>query len=100
MPSTAAERAVRKFGFQGAISLSHQVSGEYREYERTCTTVIDAYVRPRMATYLRRLEEKLREVKCLPAAGIYEAITEDLLAFSEPADDISLVVIKRVEAGG
>ena len=44
-----------------------------------------------------RLEEKIREVKCLPAAGIYEAITEDLLAFSEPTDDISLVVIKRVE---
>jgi N-methylhydantoinase A len=55
----AAERAARKFGFEGAVSLSHQVSGEYREYERTCTTVIDAYVRPRMATYLRRLEEKL-----------------------------------------
>ena len=28
------------------ISLSHRVSGEYREYERTSTTVIDAYVRP------------------------------------------------------
>ena len=55
----AAERAIRRFGFEGAVSLSHQVSGEYREYERTCTTVIDAYVRPRMATYLRRLEEKL-----------------------------------------
>jgi N-methylhydantoinase A len=55
----AAERAVRKCGFDGAISLSHQVSGEYREYERTCTTIIDAYVRPRMATYLRRLEERL-----------------------------------------
>ena len=31
----------------GEISLSHQVSGEYREYERTSTTVIDAYVRGR-----------------------------------------------------
>jgi N-methylhydantoinase A len=55
----AAERALRDFGFEGEISLSHRVSGEYREYERTTTTVIDAYVRPRMATYLRRLEEQL-----------------------------------------
>lgn len=55
-----AERALRKFGFKGEISLSHQVSGEYREYERTCTTVIDAYVRPRMVRYLRALETRLR----------------------------------------
>jgi N-methylhydantoinase A len=56
----AAERALRKFGFTGEISLSHQISGEYREYERTCTTVIDAYVRPRMNTYLQALESRLR----------------------------------------
>ncbi len=55
----AAERALRDFGFEGEISLSHRVSGEYREYERTTTTVIDAYVRPRMATYLSRLDEQL-----------------------------------------
>ncbi len=57
-----AERALRRFGFEGDVSLSHQVSGEYREYERTATVVIDAYVRPRMAHYLKRLERKLREL--------------------------------------
>lgn len=56
----AAERALRGFGFEGEISLSHQVSGEYREYERTSTTVIDAYVRPRMTDYLQKLDERLR----------------------------------------
>ena len=58
----AAERALRDLGFSGEISLSHAVSGEYREYERTSTTVIDAFVRPRMSGYLRHLEERLREV--------------------------------------
>jgi N-methylhydantoinase A len=58
----AAEQSLRTFGFEGEISLSHQVSGEYREYERTCTTVIDAYVRPRMVRYLQALEGRLREV--------------------------------------
>jgi N-methylhydantoinase A len=55
----AAERALREHGFEGEVSLSHQVSGEYREYERTTTTVIDAYVRPRMAVYLRALADRL-----------------------------------------
>jgi N-methylhydantoinase A len=56
----AAERVLRDCGFTGDVSLSHRVSGEYREYERTCTTVIDAWIKPRVAGYLRRLEEKLR----------------------------------------
>ena len=50
---------LRRLGFAGEISLSHQVSGEYREYERTCTTVIDAFVRRRMGHYLERLEGAL-----------------------------------------
>jgi N-methylhydantoinase A len=56
----AAERALRAAGFEGEISLSHRISGEYREYERTSTTVIDAYVRPRMTNYLRALGDRLR----------------------------------------
>lgn len=54
------ERLLREFGFSGPISLSHRVSGEFREYERTCTTVLDAYVRPRMGAYLQHLEGDLR----------------------------------------
>jgi N-methylhydantoinase A len=57
----AAEQALRRAGFDGAISLSHQVSGEYREFERTSTTVLDAYVRPRMMQYLRALDGRLRD---------------------------------------
>ena len=45
--------------------------------------------------YPRRLEEKLRAVKHQTAAEIFEAIRTDLLAFGTPADDITLVVIKR-----
>ena len=55
----AAERALREAGFEGGISLSHVVSGEYREYERTSTAVIDAFVRGRMSHYLARLAEGL-----------------------------------------
>jgi N-methylhydantoinase A len=57
----ATERVLRDAGWDGAISLSHRVSGEYREYERTSTTVVDAFVRARMAEYLGRLERGLRD---------------------------------------
>ncbi len=40
------------------------------------------------------LERRIREVKHWSARRIYDAIMEDLLAFSPPSDDISLVVIK------
>lgn len=39
------------------ISLSSEILPEYREYERTSTTVLNAYVAPLMAKYLRRLAE-------------------------------------------
>lgn len=56
-----ARELLREAGFDGEISLSHEVSGEYREYERSSTTVVDAYVRPIVSHYLRRLEASLNE---------------------------------------
>ena len=40
-----------------AISLSVEVAPEIREYERTSTTVVNAYIKPLAATYLDRLAE-------------------------------------------
>ena len=42
-----------------AVTLSHQVTQEYREYERTATTVGDAAIKPRMARYVDELEHSL-----------------------------------------
>ena len=44
-----------------AISLSHEVHPEPKEYERTSTTVVDAYVKPVMDAYLQRLETSLAD---------------------------------------
>jgi N-methylhydantoinase A len=41
------------------ITASHHVSREQREYERTSTIAANAYVGPRVSTYLERLEQKL-----------------------------------------
>ncbi len=56
----AAEAELRRLGFEGPISLSHRISGEYREYERTTTTIIDAFVRSRMTQYLGQLGDGLK----------------------------------------
>lgn len=56
----SAEAVLRQAGFAGDISVSHRVTGEYREYERTSTTVVDAYVRPKVSNYLSRLDRDLR----------------------------------------
>ena len=39
------------------ITLSHEILREFREYERTSTTVLNAFVGPRVSRYLSRLEE-------------------------------------------
>ncbi|QLA19637.1 hydantoinase/oxoprolinase family protein [Desulfolutivibrio sulfoxidireducens] len=38
-----------------AVSLSHEIMREFREFERTSTTAVNAYVSPLMARYLTRL---------------------------------------------
>jgi N-methylhydantoinase A len=43
------------------ISLSHEVMPTAPEFERTSTTLVDAYVGPRVEIYLKRLESALRE---------------------------------------
>lgn len=40
-------------------SLSSQVAGEIREYERTVTTVVDAYIKPIMVRYIEGFERAL-----------------------------------------
>ncbi len=41
------------------VTLSHELSREYREYERTSTAVLDAYIKPIMRSYLKALEGEL-----------------------------------------
>ncbi|MEU5992457.1 hydantoinase/oxoprolinase family protein [Spirillospora sp. NPDC047418] len=42
-----------------SISVSTDISREYREYERTSTATLDAYIRPVLSDYIGALEERL-----------------------------------------
>ncbi|MBZ4521801.1 hydantoinase/oxoprolinase family protein [Mycobacterium avium] len=55
------EHELRLAGYHGDIALSHTVTGEYCEYERTSTAVVDAFIRPSVAGYFRSLESGLRD---------------------------------------
>ena len=51
------------------VSCSSDVSPEFREYERTVTTVLNAYLRPRCRSYVRGLAGTADEVLVMTSAG-------------------------------
>ena len=54
-----AEAEVRKLWPGIPVVASHSIVREWREYERTNTTVLSAYVQPAAESYLRKLDEVL-----------------------------------------
>ncbi len=44
------------------VSLSSQVLREYREYERSVTTLVDAAVKPRVSSYVTNIRSRLDEI--------------------------------------
>ena len=55
------------------VSLSSEVAPEFREYFRASTTVINACIRPIVAHYLRRIEDRLREKRITAALLVMQS---------------------------
>jgi N-methylhydantoinase A len=51
-----AGEALRRMAPSLFVTLSHEILREFREYERTSTTALNAYVGPRVSRYLGRFE--------------------------------------------
>ncbi len=90
-----AAELVREVAPQLPISLSSEILPEYREYERTATTVINAYVQPLVARYLGRLDRALTgsRVRIMQsnggAIGLHQAANEAArLVLSGPAGGV------------
>ena len=70
----AHERRVRDLVHEVApdipVSLSSEILPEFREYERTLVTVMNAYVGPNMRRYLAGFEEKLTRIQFSPHVNI------------------------------
>lgn len=58
-------------GMDMPVSVSSRILREYREYERTSTTVVNAYVSPLMSRYLGRLdgESEAERVQIMASSG-------------------------------
>ena len=81
-----------------AVTASHEISRQWREYERSNTAVLSAYVQPIIAHYLANLSRALREAGvtcpcyCMQSSG-------GLAEFKE-AKVAPLVLVESGPAGG
>ena len=60
-------RALASLGIP--LSISHQILPEYREFERTSTVAINAYLQPLMGRYLRRLSNHSSRLRVMQSSG-------------------------------
>ena len=70
------------------LSVSHQILPEFREYERTSTVVVNAYLQPLMQHYLESLERRAQNAT-LPPQGL-----------KPPKDDASGGMAKAMPSRG
>lgn len=67
------------------LSVSHKILPEYREYERTSTVTINAYLQPLMSAYLNRLKHHAPRLRVMQSSG--GSISADVAA-AEPVRTI------------
>ena len=86
------------------VTCSHEVSPEFREYERTVTTVVNAYLRPVCRAYLRSLHGMADSVLVMTSAGGLVPVDGAAerpasLLLSGPAGGVRAGAAAAVEAG-
>ncbi|HEV3353940.1 MAG TPA: hydantoinase/oxoprolinase family protein, partial [Acidimicrobiales bacterium] len=86
------------------VTTSSDVSPEFREYERTVTTVVNAYLRPVCGPYLGRMRDLADDVLVMTSAGGLVAADEaaDLpvaLLLSGPAGGVQAAAAAAANAG-
>ncbi len=57
-----AEEILRRSGFKGHVDLSSRIDPQYREYERTSTTVVNASLAPVLSRYLVGFQKDLERI--------------------------------------
>jgi N-methylhydantoinase A len=80
------------------ISVSSVVAGEFREYERISTTVLNAYLTPITATYLQALDQRLVASGMVGSLGIMRS-SGGLMDVSD-ASALPAAVLLSGPAGG
>jgi N-methylhydantoinase A/oxoprolinase/acetone carboxylase beta subunit len=86
------------------VTCSHEVSPEFREYERTVTTVANALLRPVCRDYMRGLDGLARQVLVMTSAGGLVPVEEAAerparLLLSGPAGGVRAAAAVAVACG-
>jgi len=55
------------------ISISYETLPEIREYERICTTAVNAYLMPKVQTYINSLEERKESIGIKPMLHVMQS---------------------------
>ena len=79
------------------VVASHRVSPEFREFERTSTTLVNAYLQPKVADYLRKLQGRVTPA---PADRLMVMRSSGGLISPEQAADLSASILLSGPAGG
>jgi N-methylhydantoinase A len=82
-----------------AAVASHQITREWREYERTSTTVLSAYVQPAAERYLERLERGLK-VRGLCRQPLHHAVQLRCRCRRLDQADVPITMVESGPASG
>ncbi|MEO0411373.1 MAG: hydantoinase/oxoprolinase family protein [Pseudomonadota bacterium] len=80
------------------VSVSSEILPEFREYDRTITTVMNDYVRPIMTRYLSRIEDRLDDVGV--ASKLHIVRSDGGLMSAKAASDRPVHTVLSGPAGG
>ena len=81
------------------IALSHRVSPEWREFERTSTTVMDGYVAPVIRSYLNRLKCQVQD-RLSPGRALHVMQSNGGVMSTEAASKAPLQTLLSGPVGG
>ncbi len=81
------------------VASSHELSSEWREYDRSSTVVLDAYVKPVASRYLAALAERL-EGSGIPGSARYAMQSNGGLTRFEVAAEAPIHLVESGPVGG
>ena len=93
-----AAQVVSKTIPNAALSISHRVAPELREYDRTSTTVANAYVQPLAGRYMSRLRDGLRSSGL--AAPLHIMLSNGGICSASTAAEFPVRLVESGPCGG
>ncbi|QNI32863.1 hydantoinase/oxoprolinase family protein [Alloacidobacterium dinghuense] len=80
------------------LSVSHRILPEFREYERASTVVVNAYLGPKVGSYIHNLQESL--IAAYPGAGLHVMQSSGGIISSAVASEEPVRTVLSGPAGG